>query len=72
MSCGNEKIDNVIKKHREYWIASEEYAHALDGLNEANNLSDEDIQRLRCMKTKLVADRCQIEFELNRIVEKNQ
>lgn len=66
----NDKLENVINKHQEYWRASEEYAHALDELNGVNGLGDENLQRLRVMKTKLMADRCQIEFELNRLVEK--
>ena len=68
----NDKLESVINKHTQYWRASEEYAHALDELNGMNGLDDEDIQRLRVMKTKLMADKCQIEFELNRLVEKNQ
>lgn len=68
----NDRLESVIDKHTQYWRASEEYAHALEELNGMNGLDDEDIQRLRVMKTKLVADRCQIEFDLNRLVEKNQ
>ena len=68
----SERLENAIEKHQEYWEASVEYVDALDELKRGNNLSDEDIQRLRCMMTKLVADRYQIEFELNRLVEKNQ
>lgn len=68
----NDKLESVISKHTEYWRVSEEYIHALEELDDMNRLDDEDIQRLRVMKTKLMADRCQIEFELNRLVEKIQ
>lgn len=69
MSKKSEKLDNIVNKHMEYWKASDEYARALD---ELNDLDFEDSQRIRCMKTKLMADKCQIEFELNRLVEKQQ
>lgn len=68
----SKKIDNVINAHRKYWVATSDYIYALGMLEGENNLSYEDIQRLRCMKTRLMADRCQIEFDLNRLVEKNQ
>lgn len=68
----NDKLESVIDKHMQYWRASEEYSQAINELSTMNNLDDEDIQRLRMMKTKLMADKCQIEFELNRIVEKHQ
>lgn len=70
MKDKDEIIDAIIEAHRNYWYASGEYKHALDKLSGTNNTSDETLQRLRCMKTKLEADRCQLEFELNRIVEK--
>lgn len=68
----NNKLESVIDKHMQYWRASEEYVQAINELSTMNSLDDEDIQRLRVMKTKLMADKCQIEFELNRLVEKHQ
>ena len=66
------KIDDIVNAHQKYWVATSKYIHALGALEGENNVSDESIQRLRCMKTELMADRCRIEFELNRLIEKNQ
>lgn len=68
----SEKIDKIVNAHQKYWVATSDYIYALGLLEGENNLSHEDIQRLRCMKTELMADRCRIEFELNRVVEKIQ
>ena len=64
----NDKVENIIDKHQKYWQASEEYIKALDELNGTNGLDIGGIQRLRMVKTKLMSDRCQIEFELNKIL----
>lgn len=66
------KSEKIVKAHQKYWVATSDYIHAIGLLKGENNLSHEDIQRLRCMETKLMADRCRIEFELNRVVENNQ
>lgn len=68
----SKKIDDIVNAHHKYWVATSDYVFALGLLEGENNLSHEDIQRSRCMKTELMAERCRIEFELNRLVEKNQ
>ena len=68
----SKKIDHIVNAHHKYWVATSDYMFALGLLEGENNLSHEDIQRSRCMKTELMAERCRIEFELNRLVEKNQ
>ena len=68
----NKKIDDIINAHNKYWLATSDYINALEALEKENNMSDESIQRLRCIKTELMANRCWIEFELNRLLEKNQ
>lgn len=69
MKTADKILDNIIEIHREYWLASTKYELELEEMERLNNKSDETLQRLRCMRTKLIADRYQIEFELNRIVE---
>ena len=64
-----ELLEYIIKAHGDYWYSAGEYIHLIEKLYNANNLSDMTNQRLRCMKTKLEADRWQIEFELNRVAE---
>lgn len=68
----SKKIDDIVNAHHKYWVATSDYMFALGLLEGENNLSHEDIQRSRCMKTELMAERCRIEFELNRLLEKNQ
>lgn len=72
MKTADKILDKIIKIHEEYWLASEKYELELEELERSNNVSDETLQRARCMRTKLIADRYRIEFELNRIVEKYQ
>ena len=72
METADKYLDKIIELHREYWLASERYELELEEMEHSNNKSDETLQRLRCMRTKLVADRFQIEFDLNRIVEELQ
>lgn len=67
----SKKIDDIINTHNKYWLATSEYINALGTLEKENNMSDENIQRLRCIKAELTANRCWIEFELNRLLEKN-
>lgn len=67
----SKKIDDIINAHNRYWLATRDYINALEALEKENNMSDESIQRLRCIKTELMANRCWIEFELNRLLEKN-
>lgn len=62
-------LDEIVEIHKEYWLVSERYELELEEMERLNNKSDETLQRLRCMRTKLVADRFRIEFELNRIME---
>jgi len=69
MKTADKILDKVVEIHREYWLASERYELELEEMEHSNNKSDETLQRLRCMRTKLIADRFRIEFELNRIVE---
>lgn len=69
LDTANKHLDEAVKAHEEYWLASERYGNVLIEMEKSCNKSDETLQRLRCMRTKLIADRYQIEFELNRIVE---
>lgn len=66
------KLDGIIDAHQRYWTATSDYINALGALEVLAGETNEDTQRLRCMKTKIMADRCRIEFELNRLVEKNR
>lgn len=72
MKTADKYLDKIIELHGEYWLASERYELELEEMEHSNNKSDETLQRLRCMRTKLIADRFQIEFDLNRIVEELQ
>ena len=54
----NKKIDDIINAHNKYWLATSDYINALEALEKENNMSDESIQRLRCIKTELMTNRC--------------
>ncbi len=60
--------DEMIEAWNKFWKASEEFENALTEL-QGSNIRDISNQRILQMKSKLYADRCDIEFGLNRLIE---
>lgn len=60
--------DEAVEAWEKFWKASEEFEDALTEL-QGSNIRDISKQRILQMKSKLYADRFDIEFSLNRLIE---
>lgn len=63
--------DEMVEAWAKFWKASKEIENAL-GEFQGSNIRDISNQRILHMKSKLYADRCDIEFSLNRLIEDEQ
>lgn len=63
--------DEMVEAWGDFWKASEEFENSLTEFQGANT-RDISNQRILQMKSKLYADRCDIEFGLNRLIEDEQ
>lgn len=63
--------DEMVEAWEKFWKASEEFELALEEF-QGSNIRDISNQRILQMKSKLYADRCDIEFSLNRLIEDEQ
>ena len=63
--------DEMVEAWEECWKASERLELALEEF-QGSNIRTISNQRIRQMKSKLNADRCDIEFSLNRLIEDEQ
>lgn len=60
--------DEMVEAWEKFWKASEEFETALEDF-QGEQIRDISTQRILQMKSKLYADRCDIEFSLNRLIE---
>lgn len=60
--------DEMVEAWEKFWKASEEFENSLAEFG-CSNIHDISIQRILQMKSKLYADRCDLEFSLNRLIE---
>lgn len=60
--------DEMVEAWEKFWKASEEFENALTEF-QGSNIREISNQRLMQMKSKLYADRFDIEFSLNRLIE---
>lgn len=60
--------DEMVEAWEKFWKVSEEFENYLTEFG-GSNIRDISNQRILQMKSKLYADRCDIEFSLNRLVE---
>lgn len=60
--------DEMVEAWSKFWKASEELENSLTEF-QGSNIQDISNQRIKKMKSKLNADRCNIEFSLNRLIE---
>lgn len=63
--------DDMVEAWEKFWKASEEFETALEDF-QGEQIRDITKQRILQMKSKLYADRCDIEFSLNRLIEDEQ
>lgn len=63
--------DEMVEAWEKLWKASEEFENALEDF-QGSGVRDVSNQRILQMKSKLYADRCDIEFSLNRLIEDEQ
>lgn len=63
--------DEMVEAWAKFWKAGEELELALAEFR-CSNIQDVSKQRISQMKSKLFADRCDIEFSLNRLIEDEQ
>lgn len=63
--------DEMVEAWEKFWKASEEFETALEDF-QGEQIRDITKQRILQMKSKLYADRCDIEFSLNRLIEDEQ
>lgn len=63
--------DEMVEAWEKFWKASEELEDSLNGF-QGSNIRDISRQRILQMKSKLNADRFDIEFSLNRLIEDEQ
>lgn len=60
--------DEVVEAWEKFWKASEEFENALTEFKDSN-IRDISNQRIRQVNSKLNADRFDLEFSLNRLIE---
>lgn len=60
--------DEIVTTWEDFWKASEKLESALEDF-QGEQIQDITIQRILQIKSKLYADRCDIEFSLNRLIE---
>lgn len=60
--------NEAVEAWGKLWKASEEFENSLTEFQGAN-IQDISNQRINQVKSKLYADRCDIEFSLNRLIE---
>ena len=60
--------DEVVEAWEKFWKASEEFETALEDF-QGEQIRDITNQRILQMKSKLNADRFDLEFSLNRLIE---
>ena len=68
MNPKHQQINELIAVWGEYWKASEKLEERLEDL-QVEKIKDITNQRILQMKSKIRADRYDLEFNLNRIIE---
>lgn len=63
--------DEMVEAWEKFWKASEEFENSLTEF-QGSSIQDISKQRILRMKSKLCADRFDIEFSLNRLIEDEQ